>query len=70
MTSAATDAPRATPRSIPVRDPRTGLYDAAILAPTASALNNIAERARRAQPAWAGLGFEGRIAVLRRFTQA
>ena len=47
MTSAATDASRATPRSIPVRDPRTGLYDAAILAPTASALNNIAERAVR-----------------------
>lgn len=70
MTFAATDASCANPRSIPVRDPRTGQYDAVITAPSTAALTDIAQRARRAQPAWAALGFEGRIAVLRRFTQA
>lgn len=70
MTSTATDAPCAIARSIPVRDPRTGRFDSVIDAPSAADLTDIAEQARRAQPAWAALGFEGRIAVLRRFTQA
>lgn len=70
MTSSASDAPLAAPRSIPVRDPRTGLHDTAFVAPTPADLAEIAARSRMAQPAWAALGFEGRIAVLRRFIEA
>lgn len=70
MTSAATDASRGTARSIPVRDPRTGRCDTVIDAPPRYAMERSAGDARRAQPGWAALGFEGRIAVLRRFCQA
>lgn len=59
-----------TPRAIRLRDPRTGQPDGVIEARSSSALADIARRARKAQVDWQALGFEGRIAVLRRFGQA
>jgi len=59
-----------TPRVIPLRDPRTGRSDGVITPPSPAALTEIARSARAAQAGWAALGFEGRIAVLRRFCQA
>lgn len=57
-------------RAILLRDPRTGRSDGAVEPPSPTALADIAQRARIAQAAWAALGFDGRIAVLRRFGQA
>jgi acyl-CoA reductase-like NAD-dependent aldehyde dehydrogenase len=51
---------------IEVRNPATGELLATVPALDAAALAALAARARAAQPQWAGLGFEGRAAVLRR----
>lgn len=59
-----------TPDAIDVRDPRTGRTDSTVTPPSSAELARIAERARLAQPAWAALGFEGRIAILQRFCAA
>lgn len=65
-----TPAPEDAPRAIRLRDPRTGQADGAVTAPSLAGLKETARRARAAQPAWVALGFEGRIAVLRRLDQA
>ncbi len=53
------------PRSLPVRNPRTGEHDYTIRPLAADALGTLAGRLRRAQAAWARAGVEHRIAVLR-----
>ena len=52
--------------SIVVENPATGEVVATLAAATEAQLKEMAERGRRAQPAWEALGFEGRAKVLRR----
>lgn len=49
------------------RNPRTGALDFSFEATAASAVVEAASRARRAQPAWAALGFAGRASIMARF---
>mgnify|MGYP001809545829 FL=1 len=50
--------------SIPVRNPRTGAYDATITPPDEAAFAAIVQRLRAAQPAWAALSLAERAAAL------
>src|SRR5215208_8483131 len=56
----------ATGRTIEVEDPSTGKVIASIPVVPPEQLAELAARARRAQPGWDALGFEGRAAVLKR----
>ena len=51
--------------ALPVRNPRTGLYDYQIEPATPADLATISARLRAAQPAWEALGPSGRAEVLR-----
>jgi acyl-CoA reductase-like NAD-dependent aldehyde dehydrogenase len=52
--------------SIAVENPATGQVIATLSAATPDDVAEMAARARRAQPGWAGLGFDGRAKILRR----
>jgi acyl-CoA reductase-like NAD-dependent aldehyde dehydrogenase len=52
--------------SIPVDNPATGKVVATLKAHTPEQLTEMVQRARRAQPDWHALGFEGRGKILRR----
>ena len=54
-------------RRLTARNPRTGAQDYSFDVPTPSEVVAACDRARLAQPAWAGLGFAGRAAVMARF---
>ncbi|WP_067828564.1 aldehyde dehydrogenase family protein [Nocardia inohanensis] len=54
---------------IEVRNPATGEIAGTVPALTSNEVAELADRARRAQPAWEALGFAGRAAVLERFRQ-
>jgi acyl-CoA reductase-like NAD-dependent aldehyde dehydrogenase len=64
-TTVETQAPKTTD-SITVSNPATGLLVATLPAHSPEQVAEMAARARRAQPAWQALGFEGRGKVLRR----
>ena len=55
---------------IPVCNPRTGEIDYAIDAASAAEIDGAAARLRANQPAWRGLGAEGRAAVLLKWAEA
>lgn len=55
------------PRSIPVRNPRTGAFDYELDAISAEELARVVARLRASQPAWEKLGIEGRAAIMRRW---
>lgn len=55
---------------IEARDPRTGRGDYAWTPTDPAALADVVTQARAAQPGWAALGLEGRIAVLERWRDA
>lgn len=57
-------------RSINVRNPRTGVIDAKIMAGDSAQLVEMATTARAAQLGWQALGLEGRAAVLIAFKDA
>ncbi len=61
-----TNGTAATDDSIVVENPATGKPVATLAACTPEQLEEMAARARRAQPSWQALGFEGRGKVLRR----
>jgi acyl-CoA reductase-like NAD-dependent aldehyde dehydrogenase len=65
-TDQQTNGRAATEDSIPVENPATGKTIVTLPACTPDELAEMAERARRAQPSWAGIGFAGRGKVLRR----
>src|SRR5262249_12097510 len=52
--------------SVVVENPATGDVIATLAACSPEQLGEMAARARRAQPAWAALGFDGRARILRR----
>jgi acyl-CoA reductase-like NAD-dependent aldehyde dehydrogenase len=52
--------------SIAVENPATGQVIATLSAASPDDVAEMAARARRAQPGWAGLGFDGRAKILRR----
>ena len=52
--------------SIPVENPGTGEVIAHVPDLDAAAVHELAERARRVQPGWEALGFEGRAPILKR----
>ncbi len=54
-------------RILPVRNPRSGAIDMMLPVAPRSAVAASAARLRAAQPAWAALGLDGRIAVMRRW---
>jgi succinate-semialdehyde dehydrogenase/glutarate-semialdehyde dehydrogenase len=54
-------------RTLPVRDPRTGAIEFALAVTPSDDVAAKAKRLRDAQPGWAALGLEGRIAVMRRW---
>lgn len=58
------------PRTIPVRNPRTGEYDLDIEAASAEEVASKAARLRENQEAWSALGLERRIAVMQRWLEA
>lgn len=59
----------APPRTVAVRNPRTGAVDAHVPAPGEAELAALAARLRQGQPAWAALGPAGRAAVLQAFAR-
>jgi acyl-CoA reductase-like NAD-dependent aldehyde dehydrogenase len=62
-----TEAPAATTATtIEVENPATGQVIASVPIVPPEEVASVAERARRAQPGWAALGFDGRAAVMRR----
>jgi acyl-CoA reductase-like NAD-dependent aldehyde dehydrogenase len=62
-----TEAPATTAAStIDVENPATGKVIATVPVLSAEEVAERAERARRAQPGWEGIGFDGRAAVMRR----
>ena len=50
-----------------VRNPRTGVADFSVRCAAPAAVVAVADRLRRAQPAWSGMGFAARGAALQRF---
>ncbi|WP_397422619.1 aldehyde dehydrogenase family protein [Phenylobacterium sp.] len=54
-------------RRLAARNPRTGALDFSFEVTAAPAVVEATSRARRAQPAWAALGFAGRASVMARF---
>src|SRR5579884_2503172 len=56
----------ATPATIPVENPATGEVITTVPLMGPDELGQLVQKARRAQPAWAALGFEGRGQILRR----
>ena len=56
--------------SLPIRNPRTGVYDYHIEPATADDLERIADELRAAQPGWAALAPEARARALRQFAGA
>jgi acyl-CoA reductase-like NAD-dependent aldehyde dehydrogenase len=62
-----TEAPTATAtRTIDVENPATGKVIASIPVVAPEEVGELARRARRAQPGWEALGFDGRAAVMKR----
>ena len=61
-----TEAPAATATTIEVENPATGKVIASIPVVRPEEVAALAERARRAQPGWEALGFDGRAAVMKR----
>jgi acyl-CoA reductase-like NAD-dependent aldehyde dehydrogenase len=59
----------APPRTVAVRNPRTGAVDAQVPAPGEAEIAALAARLRQGQPAWAALGPAGRAAVLQAFAR-
>jgi acyl-CoA reductase-like NAD-dependent aldehyde dehydrogenase len=59
----------AAERTIPVENPANGRVITTVPLMGQTEVSQLAQRARRAQPGWEGLGFEGRGAVLRRAQQ-
>ncbi len=70
MASTATDQQRFTGEHFAVRNPRTGLVDFELLAPSTAEVQQAAQRLRRAQRAWRDSGLPVRIATLRRLRDA
>jgi acyl-CoA reductase-like NAD-dependent aldehyde dehydrogenase len=71
MASATQESPRdleggATRVAIRVENPATGKLIKTVPVLTPAELDELAAKARRAQPGWDGLGFDGRARVLRR----
>jgi acyl-CoA reductase-like NAD-dependent aldehyde dehydrogenase len=71
MASATQESPRdleggATRVAIRVENPATGKLIKTVPVLTPTQLDELAAKARRAQPGWDGLGFDGRARVLRR----
>jgi acyl-CoA reductase-like NAD-dependent aldehyde dehydrogenase len=58
------------PTTIDVRNPRTGEIDFHIEASDAAEVAAVAKRLRQGQKAWAALGLEGRVAVMRRWAES
>jgi len=58
------------PTTIDVRNPRTGEIDFHIEAASADEVAAVARRLREGQKAWAALGIQGRIAVMRRWAES
>src|SRR5579884_2735870 len=56
----------ATPATIPVENPATGEVITTVPLMGPDELGQLVQKARRAQPAWAALGFQGRGQILRR----
>ncbi len=56
--------------SIKVRNPRTGQYDYEFTPPTQAELQDVAQRLRQHQPAWAALSVAARCEVLQRWQAA
>ena len=61
-----TEAPETTATTIEVENPATGQVIATIPVVPPEEVAAFAERARRAQPGWEALGFDGRAAVMKR----
>ena len=61
-----TEAPAATATSIDVENPATGKVIASVPVVPPEEVAALAARARRAQPGWEALGFDGRAAVMKR----
>lgn len=58
------------PKSIEVRNPRTGKYDYVIIPPPSKLLAQQCSRLRRAQVRWLSIGLEGRIEALQQWKRA
>ncbi len=56
-------------RTIPVRDPRTGKIDFDLVVDDAAVVRAKAQKLRAAQPAWAALTVEARVALLQRWAE-
>src|SRR5215217_4653532 len=61
-----TEAPAATSTTIDVENPATGKVIASVPVVPPEEVAALAARARRAQPGWEALGFDGRAAVMKR----
>ena len=61
-----TEAPAATATTIDVENPATGKVIATVPVVPPDEVAALAARARRAQPGWEALGFDGRAAVMKR----
>ena len=61
-----TEAPAATTTTIDVENPATGKVIASVPVVPPDEVAALAARARRAQPGWEALGFDGRAAVMKR----
>lgn len=58
---------KAEPRTLPVRNPRTGAIDFALAVSNADEVAAKAARLRAGQTNWAAMGLDGRIAVMQRW---